>query len=171
MTEDEKYGMLKNLYSFFDEQDKAEKKFYDICVKQDRLKGLIGVFEKKKNEIKTFEDNYLYSKTLFIYRGKLKSLRIDDKDYSLADLYKEMRAIKTERKQANSEWDKAKIIYEKEVHKYAKFYGLKAYEIYDMTERYSRNQNIIKQKKNDVQKLQEKLNLLKDELEQLIKGK
>ena len=69
MTGDEKYGMLKSLYSFFDEQDKAEKKFYDICVKQDRLKGLIGVFEKKKNEIKTFEDNYLYSKTLFIYRG------------------------------------------------------------------------------------------------------
>lgn len=171
MTEDEKYRMLKNLYSFFDEQDKAEKKFYDICVKQDRLRGLISVFETKKNEIKTFEDNYLYSKTTFIYRGKLKGLRIDNKDYTLVDLYKEMRALKVARKQANSEWDKAKIVYEKEVHKYAKFYGLKVYEIYDMTKSYSCNQNTIKQKKNDVQKLQKKLNLLKDELEQLMKGK
>lgn len=171
MTDDEKYEMIKNLYSFFSEQDKAEKKFYKICNKQDKLKDFIGVFESKKNKIKIFEESYLYPDTEFIYSGKVRSLKIDNREYSLADLYKEMRTIKIERKQTNSEWDKAKAIYEKEVNKYAKFYNLKVYEINDMVTRYFSNQNTIKQKKDDIQKLQERLNSLKDELEQLAKGK
>lgn len=171
MTDNEKYEMLKNLYSFFDEQNKAEKKFYSICNKQDKLKDFIGVFETKKNKIKIFEESYLYSDTKFIYSGKVRSLKINNREYSLADLYKEMRSIKVERKQANSEWDKAKVIYEKEINKYAKFYNLKVYEIEDMVTRYFDNQNTIRQKKDDIQKLQERLNSLKNELEQLARGK
>ena len=171
MTDDEKYEMLKNLYSFFNEQDKAEKKFYSICNKQDKFKDFIGVFESKKNKIKIFEESYLYPDTKFIYSGRVRSLKIDNREYSLADLYKEMRTIKIERKQTNSEWDKAKTIYKKELNKYAKFYDLKVYEIDEMVIKYSNNQNTIRQKKDDVRKLQERLNSLKNELEQLARGK
>lgn len=171
MTDSEKYEMIKNLYSFFDEQNKAEKEFYSICNKQDRFKDFIAAFESEKEKIRTFEESYRYSDTKFIYSGKLKSFKIDDKEYSLADLYKEMRAIKIKRKQANSEWDKAKAVYEKEVNKYAKFYGLKVCDIYDKVAEYSINQNTIRQKKDDIQKLQERLNSLKNELEQLARGK
>ena len=86
-------------------------------------------------------------------------------------MYKEVRTIKIDLKQTNSEWDKAKVIYEKEVNKYAKFYNLKAYDIYSMVINYSNSQDAIKQKKYDIQKLKEKISLLENELKQLEKGK
>lgn len=169
MTEEEKYEMLKNLYSFFDKQNKAEIKFYRVNNKLDKFKGFIRAFESEKNRIETFEEPYSDAK--FIYSGKLKSLKIDNKEYSLADLYKEVRTIKIDLKQTNSEWSKAKVIYEKEVNKYAKFYNLKVYDIYSMAIRYSNSQDAIKQKKYDIQKLKEKISLLESELKQLEKGK
>ena len=169
MTEEEKYEMLKNLYSFFDEQNRAEIKFYRVYNKLDKFKGFISAFESEKNKIETFEESYSDAK--FIYSGKLKSLRIDNKEYLLVDLYKKVRAIKIELKQTNSEWDKAKVIYEKEVNKYAKFYNLKVYDIYSMVISYSNSQDEKKQKKYDIQKLKEKISLLESELKQLEKGK
>ena len=169
MTEEEKYEMLKNLYPFFDKQNKAEIKFYRVDNKLDKFKDFISAFESEKNKIETFEESYSDAK--FIYSGKLKSLKIDNKEYSLADLYKEVRTIKIDLKQTNSEWDKAKVIYEKEVNKYAKFYNLKVYDIYSMVISYSNSQDAIKQKKYDIQKLKEKISLLESELKQLEKGK
>lgn len=169
MTEEEKYEMLKNLYPFFDEQNKAEIKFYKVHNKLDKFKGFISAFDSERNRIETFEESYSDAK--FIYSGKLKSLKIDNKEYLLVDLYKKVRAIKIELKQTNSEWDKAKVIYEKEVNKYAKFYNLRVYDIYSMVISYSNSQDAIKQKKYDIQKLKEKISLLESELKQLEKGK
>lgn len=80
MTDKEEELAVETLIPLLENSSKLEKYFYDACDTISRYRNYIGAFEAKKDQVKCFNEDYMYSNVLFNYSGRLDSICINGKN-------------------------------------------------------------------------------------------